>query len=301
MMDVAQRLRAHLGLALPTPVTEVRRIGAAPGDGFVRHAIEYDGLEGDPIPAFLYLPEREPPVAGVVVFHQHAGEFDIGKSEVAGEAGDPLQAFGPALAARGLAVLAPDAISFEDRRSPSCSVDPDDADWLQHYNAMAYRLLNGDVLMRKCLDDAQRAVSVLSGLPEVDEARVGVCGHSYGGSTALYLAAVDSRCRFACVSGALASLGARQRKGIGINVFEVVPGLASLLDAEDLLRAIVPRPTFVVSATNDLYATDADEIVRRVGANTIRALRVEGEHALDPERSRAIIDWVVGVSGAEAS
>ena len=297
MTHPARSLRTHLGLAQPTPDLPVRRTGTARGDGFVRHDLEYEGLEGDTIPAFLFVPDA-PQGAGVVVFHQHGGQFDLGKSEVAGEAGAPLQAFAPELARRGVVVLAPDAISFEDRRERSHSGDPADADWLQHYNAMAYRLLDGDALMRKALDDAQRAVSVLLARPEVEAARVGVCGHSYGGSTALYLAALDLRCRFACISGALASLAERRRRGIGINVFEVVPGLATLLEVDDLLRAITPRPTFIVSGTEDPYAADADAIVGRVASDAVRSLRVQGKHELDPERFQAIVDWVVETSGA---
>lgn len=103
------------------------------------------------------------------------------------------------LACRGLAVLAPDAITFEDRRGAVQGVEPDYHDWLQHYNAMSYRLLEGDLLMRKCLDDAQRALGVLLQATGIDGQFVGVAGHSYGGYTALYHAAVDARCRFACI------------------------------------------------------------------------------------------------------
>lgn len=78
-------------------------------------------------------------LGGVVVFHQHNGEFQFGKSAVAGDAGDPFQAFGPALARRSLAVLAPDSIAFEDRRGAVKGTDPDYYDWLQHYNAMSCR------------------------------------------------------------------------------------------------------------------------------------------------------------------
>lgn len=54
-------------------------------DGFDRERIEYRGLEGDLIPAFLFTPTGRDALGGVVVFHQHNGEFHFGKSEVAGE------------------------------------------------------------------------------------------------------------------------------------------------------------------------------------------------------------------------
>lgn len=299
MDDLATMLRARLRLAAPVAV-EVERGDVEACDGFDRERIEYRGLEGDRIPAFLFTPRGRAPLGGVVVFHQHNGEFHFGKSEVAGLVGDPFQAFGPALARRGLVVLAPDAITFEDRRGAVQGVEPDYYDWLQHYNAMSYRLLDGDVLMRKCLDDAQRAISVLLQIPGVDAKRVGVAGHSYGGTTALYHAAVDARCRFACISGAVCSFETRRREGTGILLFETVPELARQLGHHDLLSAIGPRPVMVASGTQDKYSRDADEVVAKVAGDFVAELRVERGHALDRERFDAIVEWVVGQACGQA-
>ena len=293
MTHLSTILRERLRLADPAPV-DFQRGRVEAFEGFDRERIEYRGLEGDPIPAFLFTPQGRDTRGGVVVFHQHNGEFHFGKSEVAGDVGDAFQAFGPALARRGVAVLAPDAITFEDRRGAVRGVEPDYYDWLQHYNAMSYRLLEGDVLMRKCLDDAQRALSVLLHTTGIDERRVGVAGHSYGGYTALYHAAVDPRCRFACISGAVCSFETRRREGTGVTLFEAVPGLARLVDTHDVLSAIGPRPTLVVSGSGDKYSRDADEVVAKVDGDFITELRVDRGHALDRERFDAIVEWLVG-------
>lgn len=293
MSDLAITLRARLALADPVPVAFDRR-NVENDDGFARERIEYHGLEGDSIPAFLFTPLDRETLGGVVVFHQHNGEFHFGKSEIAGLVGDKFQAFGPALAKRGIAVLAPDAITFEDRRGAVRGVEPDFYDWRQHYNAMSYRLLDGDVLMRKCLDDAQRALSVLIDAAALGAHRVGVAGHSYGGYTSLYHAALDTRCQFACISGAVCSFETRRRENTGITLFEAVPGLARQIDTHDVLAAIAPRPTMVVSGASDKYSRDADEVVAKVAGNFITELRVDGGHALDQERFDAIVEWIVG-------
>lgn len=285
-------LRARLGLATPVAVP-FQRGAVYKGDGFLRERIEYRGREDDVIPAFLFTPTDRPASGGVVVFHQHNGEFHFGKSEVAGDVGDQFQAFGPALARQGVAVLAPDAITFEDRRGAVHGVEPEFRDWLRHYNALSYRLLDGDTLMRKCLDDAQRALSVLLAAANVDPAHVGVAGHSYGGTTSMYHAAVDTRCQFACISGAVCSFNTRRREDTGILLFETVPGLARDIDTHDLLDAIGPRPTFVVSGTDDKYSRDADQVVAKVAGDFIDHLRVNGGHALDQERFDAIVAWLV--------
>jgi dienelactone hydrolase len=292
-IDVNTTLRERLRLADPVAVG-FQRGDVVGADEFDRQRIEYRGLEDDLIPAFLFMPKGRDPLGGVVVFHQHHGQFHLGKSEVAGVVGDKFQAFGPALARRGLAVLAPDSITFEDRRGAVRGVEPDHYDWLQHYNAMSYRLLDGDLLMRKCLDDAQRALSVLLQATAIDARLVGVAGHSYGGYTALYHAAVDARCRFACISGAVCSFETRRRENTGITLFEAVPGLARQIDTHDILAAIGPRPAMVVSGTEDKYSRDADQVVARIAGDFITELRVDRGHALDQERFDAIVEWIVG-------
>lgn len=129
----------------------------------------------------------------------------LGKSEVCGLAGDPLQAFGSALAMRGFVVLAPDSICFEDRRAGHTGIDPDASDWQQHYDEMTHRLVRGDTLMRKVLDDAATGLSVLLESGLIDATRLGVLGHSYGGNTVLFQAALDERIRFGCSSAAACS------------------------------------------------------------------------------------------------
>ena len=65
--------------------------------------------------------------------------------------------------------------------------------------------------MRKVLADASSGLALLTGLPGVDERRTGVLGHSYGGNTTLFQAALDERAAFAVASGAL--WGAATPKG----------------------------------------------------------------------------------------
>ena len=299
MREPVELLRKKLGLTDPVAV-EYQQAGSVDGPNYSRRLLTYNGNEGDEISAFLFTPHGKEIVGGVVVFHQHNSKFHLGKSEVAGDVGDPLQAFGPALAPRGVVVLAPDAVTFEDRRANTRGVEPEVDDWLQHYNGMAYRLINGGLFMSKNMDDAQRALSVLLAQKNIDPRRVGVFGHSYGGTTAMYLGALDKRCQFVGISGAVVTLRKRQERGTGINLMEAIPGLTEIIEIDDLIKAIVPRPVFVVSGTDDRYAADADVVVRRVNSSSVDELRVEGEHALDQVRHDAIVDWLVRMASRPA-
>jgi dienelactone hydrolase len=235
------------------------------------------------------------------VFHQHAGERHLGKSEVFGLIGDPNQAFGPVLARAGFVVLAPDSIAFEDRRPGGPGTDPRDDDFVRHYNALTYRLVVGDTLMRKVLQDAMSAVSALLSRADVNPEAVVALGHSYGGNTTLFLTAVDNRIRMGCASGALGSYQRKMSDGTGLEMAEVIPGFTTRFDMGHLLAAIAPRPFLVVSATDDKYAADAQDLVDAVlvtnggseDGRTLAHLQTNGGHALDAQRFEAIVDWII--------
>lgn len=271
-------------------------------DGYNRSRIRYSSVEGDHIPAYLLVPEGIGPWPAVVVHHQHNSERHIGKSEVCGLVGDPLQAFGPALVSRGIAVLMPDSICFEDRRANRSGTEPDErGDVEQHFNEMCYRLLRGDTLMRKVLSDSAQAISVLREHPQFDDRRIGLLGHSYGGNTVLFHGALDERIRFACASGAACTYEYKMSNQIGIEMAEVIPGFINHFDIPDLVACFAPRPLLLVSAEEDAASQDAERIVEIARdkcaemnvSQQFEHFRYQGGHALTQERYDAIIRWVV--------
>ena len=112
---VREELRSFLKLQPPYRPPAPRTIERADEEGCARSLMRYSTEDGDEIEAFLFEPSTGTPRGAVLALHQHNSQWEIGKSEVAGLIGDPLQAFGPALARRGVMVLAPDAVGFESR------------------------------------------------------------------------------------------------------------------------------------------------------------------------------------------
>jgi dienelactone hydrolase len=300
-VDLRARLTALLHFAVPDRPSQLEVVSSEARDGYVEHRVAFAGAEGD-VPAFLLLPVGDGPFPGVIAHHQHNSEWHWGKSEVAGLGGNPLQAFGPALARRGVAVLAPDAVGFEDRRATGAGVEPDDRDGPQHFNEMSYRLVAGRLLMTTVLRDAAAALSALSAEPAVDGARVGVLGHSYGGNTTLFHAAIDERVRFAAASGAACTYRRRIADRTGIELAQIVPGILALADIDDVVGLIAPRPLLLVSAPDDPYSADADAIEAAVAdrfpAGALRHVRFPGGHALTPERFALIVDWLAARAAA---
>ena len=265
--------------------------------GYSRLRIAYASNEGDMIPAFLLLPDGDAVCPAVLVPHQHNGERYLGKSEVVGLVGDPLQNFGDALAKRGFIVLAPDSICFEDRRRHMSGVEAHPYDDQQHYDEMCFRLAQGDFLMRKVLDDASVGLSLLLHHPRVDNSRVGTLGHSYGGTVTLFHAAVDERVQFVCTSGALCSYAYKFEHNLSLAMCLAIPDFTTHWDYEHLVACIAPHPLLVVSADEDKHAQDADIVLEKAkhayeGSDALVHHRYQGGHPLTQERFDRIVAWV---------
>ncbi|MBX9691445.1 MAG: acyl-CoA thioester hydrolase, partial [Cyanobacteria bacterium] len=128
---------------------------------YVREKVTYVVEPGERISAYLLLPkDRSKNGAAVFCHHQHAGNFNLGKSEVVGLAGDPAQAYAAELAERGYIAFAPDAIAFEER---NWSEDPGEAEYFE----LATRLVTGQTLLAKVLHDVSVGLDYLQSRAEV--------------------------------------------------------------------------------------------------------------------------------------
>lgn len=287
-----------IGVTIPCIASDIeyRILKSENADGYTRQLIEYDSF-GDKVKAFLLLPEKLAHNPAIIINHQHNREHHLGKSEVCGLAGNPLQAFGPELVKKGFVVLAPDSICFEERRK-----DPsiEGFDFWQHFNEMCYRIITGDYLMKKVLDDAMTGITLLSSLNFVDKKRIGTLGHSYGGNTALFLSALDERIAFCCASGSACTYENRMANGVGIEMASVIPNFHGKYDIDDLVSCIAPRRLLIVSAEDDKYSKDAPYIVEKAARaySELGALknllhkRYNGGHGLTEERFDFIIKWL---------
>ena len=305
-----ERIAEFIGLEVVSEHPPIQIVERQSENGHTRSLVQYTLSDGDVVEAFLFEPERKSSKTSVLVLHQHNSQWTIGKSEIAGLAGDPMQAFGPALARHSVTVIAPDAIRFESRLgmsgrgtqlTPTLTRPGGSAGgWLQYYNQMAHRLVQGDLLMRKMLSDCMAAISVLQSINS-DGMPIGAIGHSLGGGLALFLAALDTRVAFTCSSGAAGSFRHKLAHGTGLELSLIIPGFAKQFDIEDVVRCIAPRKIFVVSSEDDALSADADDVVQRArgvfeGMNCserLEHLRSQGGHALDRHRFNAIVNWTL--------
>lgn len=249
--DFRDRLLDCLGGDWPEPgPLLVEHRGTTDGNGFTIESVTYAADGSDRIPALLLVPrgvDAAHPGPAIAVWHQHNGDWDIGKSEPAGLAGDPMHHTGAALAAEGYVVLCPDAVGFEERTDPTGLLSGggyERFEFLRHVVA-------GRSLAWKNILDARRAVDFLVSRPEVDPSRIGCYGHSMGSTHAWLVAPFEPR--IGCVVGncCLPTMAAIEEHRLLHCFSNFVPGLIRHGDVPDIAALIAPRPLLLTFGERD--------------------------------------------------
>ena len=252
MLD-RDRLAALIGQLPERAPLEARTLESVRCDGYTRELVEYSVEPGERIKAFFLVPDRDGPAPLVFAHHQHNAEFHIGKSEVVGLAGDPDQAYAAELAQRGYAVIAPDAIAFEERNWSTPT------GYAEYFELVA-RLVQGKTLLAKVLSDVSRGIDFAVSRPEVDAARIGFIGHSYGGRMALWSPAWDHRIRVSVSNCGCVNYKNSLRHESGVQAEFCVPDIMRHGDIEDVVRLIAPRALLIQATTEDVWSDNAQFI-----------------------------------------
>lgn len=306
------RLRRALG-PFPDPAPLNVEVGEPLDEGsHSRRYLVYDSEPYASVPAWLLVPKDIPPGErrpAILCAHGHGR----GKDDVAGvvpDEGSPEgrrarerivrmnHDYGRQLAQRGYVCLVPDWRAFGERRAPE--------GWLRSYNdgcdllSMGYGYL-GFQLLGLDLWDAMRGLDVLQGLPYVAPDRLGAVGLSFGGTVALFLAALDERVRCVVISGYLSTvkdaLGHRGRANTCGSQY--LPGLLTFGDLATAAGLIAPRPclveigerdqTFLVDDARAAYADLARLYAAAGAADRLAADVHPGGHAFSGAKA---FDWL---------
>ena len=149
---------------------------------YARRKLRYWVGEKEEVRAYLFVPHGLiKPAPTIVAMHQMN---NCGKDEVAGLYGNKDYAYGHELAERGYVVLAPDYLSMGERVFPG-KERFDSAPFYEKYPDWS--------MVGKDIEDSMSAVDVLCTFDFVEPNKIGVIGHSHGGSNAIFAMAMDER------------------------------------------------------------------------------------------------------------
>ncbi|MFH5833453.1 acetylxylan esterase [Halalkalibaculum sp. DA384] len=136
----------------------------------------------------------------------------------------------------------------------------------EHSYVGTQAFISGSSLARYMIWDGIRAVDYLLSREEVDPGRIGITGRSGGGTQTAYIAAFDERIHAAAPEAYITSFR-RLLQSIGPQDAEqnFYHGISAGLDHADLLEVRAPRPTLMITTTEDFFSIQgARETAREV-------------------------------------
>ena len=236
-----ERLLSCLGGPWPDPCDLKPNVtGTEQHNGFQLQAVTYQVEPGDIVPAYLLIPDginATNPAPAIAVWHQHNGQWHLGKSEPAGLAGDPMHHTGVRLVEQGYVVLCPDALCFEQRRDRDKRLLNQQYEFYQflHY------VVAGRFMAWKNILDMRRAVDYLVSRPEVKDDRIGCYGHSMGSTHTWLVGPWEPRLRALVGNCCLPTYGGIHRIKILHCFPNFIPGIHAHGDTPDIAGLIAPR------------------------------------------------------------
>jgi dienelactone hydrolase len=242
-------LRRALGGPWPEPCPlQSRTDRVLVKDGYRIERLSFDAELGDRVPAALLVPEgvdAGSPAPGICVWHQHAGEYHLGKSEPAGLAGNPMHHTGVALVREGYVVLCIDALGFEERQNSepagaSGGPKPQGGGY-ERFLFLRY-LVHGKTLAWKNILDMRRAVDYLVTRPEVIPNQLGCYGHSMGSTHTWLVGPWEPRLKALVGNCCLPTYRGIHREQLLHCFPNFIPGIYPEADTPDVAALIAPRP-----------------------------------------------------------
>ena len=219
-------------------------------DGYRIESFTYEAEPNDRVPALLLIPDgvtATSPASAIAVWHQHAGEYHLGKSEPAGLEGNPMHHTGVALAKLGYVALCPDALCFEERQDQEQKLKRGE---YERYEFLRY-VVQGKCLAWKNILDMRRAIDFLVSRPEVDPNRIGCYGHSMGSTHTWLVGPHEPRIRALVGNCCLPTYSAIHDEKLLHCFPNFVPGWNQYGDTPEIAALIAPRALHLNLGTDD--------------------------------------------------
>lgn len=276
-VDFRERLLKGLGGEWPTGgdlQPQVR--DSVQKDGYRLETVTYEVEPGDRVPAHVLIPDgvnARHAAPAIAVWHQHAGQYEIGKSEPAGLAGAPMHHTGVTLAKEGYVVICPDAQAFGERQDPTGKLKRGD------YERFCFlqSVVAGKCMAWKNILDMRRAIDYLVSRPEVQKEHLGCYGHSMGSTHTWLVGPWEPRLKCLVGNCCLPTYAGIHREHMLHCFPNFIPGIYPHGDTPDIAALIAPRPLHLNFGDKD-SGSPIDEVRRGV---QVIARAYEAVHAQD--------------------
>jgi pimeloyl-ACP methyl ester carboxylesterase len=246
-LSLRQKLIEILGLAgrtLPV-VPRVERVQAVDRGAYVEEKYVMSVNDQTEAPLYVLVPKSGPPYKSILAFHGHSPSVQpiLGNSPE-GEAANN-GSYARALAKAGYLVAAVEQRGFGERTSNQVGAQQNSCRHL----SLEYMMQGRTMIGERCWD-GMVAISYVQSRPDVVPGAVGCIGYSGGGTTTLWLSALDDRISIAVVASYLCSF---KHSILAVPHCECnyVPRILEYAEMGDLATLIAPRPFRAVSGEYD--------------------------------------------------
>jgi len=310
--DRQKALRGLTELLGPFPEEKVpldpRTIAEEDCGSYIRRKVSIQVQADDRMPAYLLVPKkRQGRLPAVICFYGTTG--GAGKLTAVGLSGPrpgdpphPNSSFAVDIVEAGFVALAPDYLRDGER------VHEGDApyDTTRFYQKFPNWSIHG-----KDIWDTGRAIDYLQTLDFVDGRRIGMIGHSYGGHSTIFTAAVEPRIAVAVANGPVSAFrehGMHWAVPQGGRNSQSLPAMRPyILDPErplpvtfaEITALVAPRPLLVGQAAGERRPLEEENCarVRRAyedagAAGKVRYVWYAGDHDFPPEARAAAVAWL---------
>ncbi len=219
-------------------------------DGLRKLRVEFNGIQGDRVPAFLYAPATaEGPCPAVLLQYGSGGHKGV----------NYIVELGRQFARKGFVVLTIDSPGKGDRDGKGVEI----LDWIVSDKGR-------DEFLQYC-GDYSRAVDYLLTREDVDEERLAFVGISWGAITGVTYAAYDQRIKAVC-----SILGG----GGFLGLTELLHGRTKKsIDPVRNVGLIAPRPLLLVNAKKDQIIPRAfSKALHRAAGNEAEKVWLDTDH-----------------------
>ena len=263
----------------PVPITEN---AVQQQEGYTVHDISFPSPKGGAVPAYLVIPDGNGPYAAILLMHGSSGSRES------------LLPLAKDLVHTGAVVM---TISGPAARTTN-------RDWI-HFTVQDREE------QIQLIIDLRRGVDVLSQQPNVDPARIGYIGYSYGAAMGGLLAGVEHRIKaYGLMVGDGGLVTHFMEAGKPMGGFETIPtGMRERwLEAMEPIDSIhyvghaAPSALFFQNARYDSLVTEADALAyQAAGSEPKRIEWYDSGHGLPDEAYYDNVNWLAEQIGIDAS
>lgn len=255
--DARQSLISLLRIESASPQSHrgAECLGEKAKNGYTEYHWRIPGRGEININAYTLRPTTPGPHQPVLVFHGHnpSVQYCLGhypdedtEKRIVAKQGD----YARVLAQAGYLVIAVEQRGFGVRQSGGHHQRPEVAN-TDHHIALFYQLL-GKTLIGERVDDGRAILDWLENQPDVDLSRLALTGQSGGGTTSIYLAAIDERPQIIIPSCGMSSMRASLlAEDFSHCLCNYIPGILTEFESGDIACCIAPRPLRLIQGQED--------------------------------------------------